>query len=255
MTTRSVASALGLSASTVNRTELGSRVPDRDEMSALCALYGVTGEAKRELIELVGEVGDASAWVGSGRVADITGSVMALEREAVSITQASVALIPGLTQTAEYTRAVLENSCSPDVVERIVTRRLGRQALLSRPNAPAVTMFIEEGALHRSFGKPGVLREQLEKLLAVQRREHVSVRVTPFDASGSPGIGGPFVIYEFADGSRQVFVESSRLCIFIGEPSEIAPLVKIAEMLDTCALDEQGSSALIRKIAEGLASD
>lgn len=61
MTTRSVARALGISSSSINRTELGQRIPDREEISALCALYGVTGKQKTSLIERVDEVADTAA--------------------------------------------------------------------------------------------------------------------------------------------------------------------------------------------------
>lgn len=253
MTTRSVASSLGLSASTVNRTELGSRVPDRDEMSALCALYGVTGEAKRELIERVGEVGEAAAWLESARVSDIVASLMVLERESVSMTYSAVALVPGLAQTADYARTVL--GTHRDETERKVATRLGRQAVLSRPNAPTMTMFIEEGALHRTLGNPRMLREQLEQLLVLQRRNNVSVRVIPFDAVQSPANGGPFVLYELADGSHYVFVEAFMLGVFVTDSSEVAPFVETSRLLEGSALDEAGSNALIRKIAEGLTDD
>jgi transcriptional regulator with XRE-family HTH domain len=54
LSTRSVAKSLGVSASSVNRNELGLRAPSKEEVCALCALYGVGGEDKQALLEKVG---------------------------------------------------------------------------------------------------------------------------------------------------------------------------------------------------------
>ncbi len=159
MTTRSVATHLGLSPSSVNRNELGSRVPNREEVSALCVLYGVTGADKQALVDRVGATSDANAWLSNA--SDQMASLMVLEREARAIANVEVTLVPGLVQTFEYARLVLAASCrSGTDLERQVANRLGRQAVLSKPNAPQVSLVIDEGALHRTLGNPRVLREQ-----------------------------------------------------------------------------------------------
>ncbi len=256
MTTRSVASALGLSSSSVNRNEKGQRIPDREEASALCALFGVTGEEKRELIERIGETSETASWLATGHLPDQLASLMVLEREAVAITDVQVALIPGLVQTADYARLLLGSPAVIDEdVERRVSTRLGRQAILSRPSAPEVSLFIDEGALHRTLGNSQVMREQLEHLLVVQRRDNVSVRVIPARARESPAHGGPFSLYELADGSPYVFVEARSLGVFITEATDVEPFVKVCRALEGCALDEEGSSELIKSIAEGLVDE
>ncbi|MBA8822820.1 transcriptional regulator with XRE-family HTH domain [Saccharopolyspora lacisalsi] len=251
MTTRSVASALGLSPASVNRNEQGQRVPDREEASALCALYGVTGDEKRELIERIGETSETASWLATGHLPDQLASLMVLEREAVAITDAQVALIPGLVQTADYARLVLGSPAVIDEdVERRVSTRLGRQAILSRPNAPEVSLFIDEGVLHRSLGDAWVMRRQLEHLLVVQQRDNVSVRVLPFDTAGHPAVDGSFSRYELVDGSPYIFVEGLSFGVFITEPTEVKPFVEVCRVLDDRALDEQGSNKMIKEIAE-----
>ncbi|WP_017976597.1 helix-turn-helix domain-containing protein [Actinopolyspora halophila] len=256
MTTRSVASSLGVSSATINRNEQGQRVPDREEASALCALYGVTGDEKRELIERIGETSETASWLATGHLPDQLASLMVLEREAVAITDVQVALIPGLVQTADYARLVLGSPAAGDEdLERRISTRLGRQAVLSRPSGPEVSFFIEEGALHRSLGNSRIMREQLDYLLTVQRRDNVSVRVVPARARESPAQGGPFSMYELADGNPYVFVEARSLGVFITEATDVEPFVKVCRTLESCALDEAASNELIAGIAEGLTDE
>ena len=255
LTTRSVAMHLGMSPSSVNRNELGSRIPKRDEVGALCALYGVTGDDKEALLERVSQPADPAAWLATGYVPDQLASLMVLEQEATTITYVEVALMPGLVQTADYARLVFGGSVVEEDLEKRVTTRLGRQSLLSRPRAPEVLMFIEEGALHRTFGSPRVLRDQLEQLLLLQRRENLSIRVIPPDAAEYPVNGTAFSRYRLADGSYYVFLEARMLGVFVTDATETQPFVDVCDSLDNCALDEESSSALIRKTAEGLTDE
>ncbi|MEV0054096.1 helix-turn-helix transcriptional regulator [Saccharopolyspora shandongensis] len=252
MSTRSVAKALGLSPSSINRNELGLRAPSKEEVSALCALYGVIGDDKAALLEKVGDSAETTTWLANG-VPDQLASLMVLEREAVTITDVQVSLIPGLAHTADYARLILGSGAAAGVeVENKVATRLGRQAMLSKPRAPKVSFFIDEGALHRTLGNPRILRDQLEKLLIEQRRDNVSIRVIPFDRGASSSIRASFSVYELASGSPYVFVEVYSLGLFVTDPSEVTPFVKVCRSLDESALDEDASSALIRKIAENL---
>lgn len=253
MTTRVVAANLGLSPSSVNRNELGSRIPKRDEVSALCGLYGVTGEDKEALLERVSQPAQSAAWLATGYVPDQLASLMVLEQEATIITYVEVALMPGLVQTADYARLVFDGLVGEDTdLEKQVTTRLGRQSLLSRPRGPKVVMFIEEGALNRTLGSSRVLRDQLEQLLLLQRRDNISIRVVPFNAPAYPANGGPFSLYELPDRTTYAFLESQLLGVFVTEPTEAKPFVEVCQSLDTRALDEESSSALIKKTAEGL---
>ena len=96
LSTRSVARSLGVSPASVNRTEMGSRCPGREEVSALCALFGVVGDDKQALLERVGESRNEAAWLATEKVPDQVANLTVLEREAVSITALELGLVPGL---------------------------------------------------------------------------------------------------------------------------------------------------------------
>ncbi|NYH80276.1 transcriptional regulator with XRE-family HTH domain [Actinopolyspora biskrensis] len=248
MTTRSVASSLGLSPASVNRTELGQRLPGRDEMNALCALYGVTGEQKLLLVQRATE--DSTAWLemASGEP-DQLASLMTLEREASAITSVEIALIPGLAQTSDYSRRLIATSdvTGQDPEHRVATR-LSRQAVLSRPDPPRVTFLIDESALHRTLGNVGVVKEQLEHLLVIQRRENVVVRVVPLSSAAHPALDGAFSLYELPDGSAHVYVEARYFGVFLTEPADVGPYIQSRWDLEEHALDEQSSRELIAEV-------
>lgn len=257
MTTRSVASSLGVSPSSVSRTEMGQRIPNRDEMNALCALYGVTGDEKVLLVEKAATPLENTAWLelASREPGEMT-SLTVLEREARSIKNVEVALIPGLAQTPDYSRLMMSTVDVPDQdLDQRVATRLGRQALLSRRCPPEVSFFVDEGALRRTLGDTRLMREQLEHLLVVQRRDRVTLRVIPLDARAHPAMDGSFTLYELSDGELYVFVESRVFGVFLTEPADVDPFVEACRTLEDHALDESGSNALIEKIMRGLADE
>lgn len=257
MTTRSVAHALDISPSSVNRTEMGNRVPDREEIGALCALYGVTGEHKLLLIDHADKGSRNAAWLEmSSKVSEQAAAMMVLEREATAITNLEVAFIPGLAQTPDYARLLMDGSLldGQDLEDQVVSR-VGRQVILSRPNPPEVNLVIDEGALHRTLGNARVVREQLEHLLAVQRRPNVTLRVIPFSAAKHPGLEGPFMAYEIPGGGTQVFVESRNFGVFLTEPVDVEPFLQAWQQLESHVLNEQRSAELIRSIIGRLSDE
>lgn len=254
LTTRSVAQALDISASSVNRTELGTRVPDRQEVGALCALYGVTGEDKVRLFDRAEKGSHTTAWLEMpSKAPEQAAALVVLEQEADVVSNVELALIPGLVQTSDYFRLLLRTSHIPDdeIEQRVVTR-LGRQAILSRPNAPGLRLVIDEGILYRTLGNRQVMREQLEYLLLAQLRTNVSLRVIPFDATTHGAIEGGFSMYEVPAGRPYILVESRNVGVFLTESVDVAPFLEAWRKLQDHALDEDESTKLIKAAARRL---
>lgn len=256
LSTRSVARSLGVSPASINRTELGTRCPGREEVSALCALFGVIGEEKKELLERVSETKDNAAWLATDHIPDQVASLMVLEREAVTINGLELALLPGLVQTGAYARLILGASLRNELdLERQVATRLGRQAVLSKPFAPRINFFLDEAVLLHALGNPKIVGEQLRQLVAVQRGENVSIRVLPRESGPHDGHRGAFTLYGLGDGTRYVFVEAQGFGVFVTEPSAVQPFVEACEGLDKHALSAQDSDEMILAAAERLEDD
>jgi hypothetical protein len=76
--------------------------------------------------------------------------------------------------------------------------RTRRQELLSRSNPPKLWAVIDESVLHRPIGGRRVLLAQIEHLLDITKRPHVTVQVLPYQFSGYAAEGS-FTTLRFAE--------------------------------------------------------
>lgn len=253
MSTRLVADKLGISRMSVNRTEVGTRSVEPDEVIALCALYGVTGKQKTRLIERARGGDGSTAWLATGpATSDQITSFVALETEASAITDVSLALVPGIVQTPEYARAVVGSD--PDA-DWMVATRLARQALLSSTEAPTLRLLMDELVLHRLIGGPVVMREQFEHLMRMADRPKISIQIIPLTVGAHPGLDGSFILLTFPEREPHVYVEARRSGLFLTKPEHVEPYEEGVRVLDDLVMDEVASVDLIKEIAEGLSDE
>jgi hypothetical protein len=135
-------------------------------------------------------------------------SYLEIERTATVLRTWQPVAVPGLLQTEAYARQVIRGANPRQraaEVERLVAGRMARQQIWDRadPTPPILSAVIGEAVLRRQLGGAEVMREQLQRLLAIAESEPgVTVQVLPF---GSPGCGGmlaPFVVASFAPDPR-----------------------------------------------------
>ena len=250
MSTRSVAEKLGVSRMAVNRSEVGKRTTPPEEVIALCALYGIIGRQRERLVERASGGDGSTSWLATGpAMADQVMSLVALENEASWISSVAIGLIPGLLQTQEYMRAVLEGSPAP---EWMVRTRLGRQGLLTQTHAPEVRFLLEESVLHRPVGGEVVLHEQLEHLLRMGAKPNVSIQVAPLKGGRNAALDGSFMIMGFPQRNSHAYVEARGSGLILTRSEDVKPFEEALDELDQQVLDEQSSTTLIEKIREEL---
>lgn len=134
----------------------------------------------------------------------------ACEAEAVALRWFEHSLVPGLLQTEDYARAVLEkhpNSTREQIDER-VSARLARQAVLDREDPPIFWVLLDETVLHREIGGATVMHDQLLHLLNMAQRPNVTIQVIS-RIGAHPGLSGAFGIAEMADQHRVVYLETA----------------------------------------------
>jgi transcriptional regulator with XRE-family HTH domain len=105
----------------------------------------------------------------------------AYEGEALTIWTFQHSLVPGLLQTEEYARAVLERhpNVTNDLVAERVAARLARQAILDHADPPLLWVLLDENVLHREVGSATIMQDQMVSLAAVARRPNVTVQMIP----------------------------------------------------------------------------
>jgi hypothetical protein len=104
-------------------------------------------------------------------------------------------LIPGMLQFPEYTREVMVGTGVPAKdAEARVSARLGRQALLTRPDPSKFTAIIDQATLHRELGGSTVMAAQLRHLVKQAERPGISIQVIPFKLGAHPAVNGSYKV-------------------------------------------------------------
>jgi transcriptional regulator with XRE-family HTH domain len=234
--------AIGYTGSTIANIETMYRAPTPDQAARLDDALGLPGIFTRIEERLHGVPFSAGFR-----------PFQPYEAEAVALRLFEHSLIPGLLQTEEYARAVLEthpNTTEDEVNER-VTARLARQAILSRddPPAPVVWALLDEHVLRRTVGDPKVMHNALSHLADVGRRPNVTVQVMS-DVGGHAGLLGAFAIAELSTGNSIVYLETAADGQTVEVPETVRQIELRFDALRTEALTGRASLSLIERLAE-----
>jgi hypothetical protein len=191
----------------------------------------------------------------SGQADGHVTSLIDFEAKATRIQNYEALVVPGLLQTAEYARAIIQG-VAPTVSEielnNLVAARMARQTVLTRANAPQFFAVVDEGALRRPVGEPGVMHRQLHHLLGVAEQPHVTLRVVPLVAGAYAGLQGPFVVLEFAEEPALVFMENHGTGLFLEEEVDLAAYRLALGTVRHVALAPAATTELIAQIAAEL---
>ncbi|GAA0905476.1 helix-turn-helix transcriptional regulator [Pseudonocardia zijingensis] len=223
LTQRQVADALEWSPSKVIRIESGQVGISVTDLRALAGLYGVHDPA------VLGELETLARGSRRQPFADYRDMIPAdtikyfgYEASASLIRQVQPLVLPGLLQTEDYTRALLRAyGTEAAAIDRVVDSRRERQALFDRAEPPQIFTVLDEAVLRRRVGGTAVMTRQLERLVALAERPHVTIQVVPFDVGAYEAIQGPFIHLEFPDVSDPdvVFLDGQQgSATFIDDP-------------------------------------
>jgi transcriptional regulator with XRE-family HTH domain len=251
MSTRAVAGRLGVSRMAVHRTESGKRTVPAEEVIALCALYGVTGRDRERLVERATRGDNDASWLATGAAfSDQFRSFVALEKQACRFTHVSMLIVPGLLQTPDYVRALVESTHRD--TGQVLETRLARQQQLTEPDAPNFRFLIDESALRRRMGGREVMKAQLAHLIQLSAYPNISVRIIPAAVGPHAGIGGSFIMLDLPQGPAHVYVESVEMGVILSQHGEIEPFIDAVNELGESVLSEGRSVALIEEIRKEL---
>jgi hypothetical protein len=228
--------------------QVGTRIQDvRD----LLDCYGVTGPERETLLEWSRQARGRGWWhVYSDLLSDEFLTYIGLEDEASEISTYEVYFVPALVQTEQYARAVM--TARPDIslstVERGLAVRRMRWQLLEHDEPPALTVLLDEGALHRLTGGPEVMAEQYDHLIAVSELPAVTLHVLPLSNGACPDGGFSFTLLGFADPADPRFAYGELLADehFTSESEDIGRYQAAFDRLRARALDPEDSVAVIK---------
>lgn len=199
ITRSEAAEAIRVSGCQLGRMERGRTSLSRRDVTDLLTIYGVADEAERAtLLELAEHTQTTGWWHDYGDVLPHwLHTFLGVEQAADVIRAYEPQFVPGLLQTRDYARSVIDldpGDSSERQLRRRVELRLRRQRILHRPQPPHFWVVIDEAALRRPVGDASIMRAQLRHLLTVSELPHVTLQVMPFHFGGHAAAGCPITL-------------------------------------------------------------
>jgi len=181
-----LAKVLQAERSTVTKIETGARPPNDKLLTLWLDTCGATGQL-RHVLEGLAVIARTREDSAQAKVAPW----FETEAEAHTLRYWAPVIVPGLVQTEAYARELFTAMSLDDAkVTEFLDVRLGRQAIIDRPDPPDITIVLWEPVLHHQIGSPAVMREQLARLLDMSRRPAVTIHILPSTLGANPGLGG-----------------------------------------------------------------
>jgi transcriptional regulator with XRE-family HTH domain len=255
-----VAEELSLAPSTLSRIETGKAPTKSAYLMAMLDMYKVDDLAARKVLIDMAREGHRKGWWSI--YDDVLPSgfdiYVGLEAEAQGLRSYETDLVHGLLQTMDYALAVLRELRTKDSQEqiaRVVDLRMQRQRRLEQDPALDFWLILDEGAVRRNIGGPGVMRPQLEHLIQASRWSNVTLQILAFEAGAHAGLVGPFSILEFPErtDSDVAYTESVGGMIYLEKDREIRACAEAFDRMRAAALSPSASLELIHQVSQELA--
>lgn len=248
LSVRDVAERTGWSIAKISRGENGVSKINPLDVRKFAVLYGLAEPDVSRLCEMARDSIADAWWKRYERWLTPTFTeFLAYEADAACAWSVQTVFVPGLLQTGDYIKALLEIGPvrDPDRSDADYEVRIRRQRRLEEPDPIRLNALIAESVLHWRFGGTEVMRAQLAHLCTAAERENVSVRVIPF---ARPIPMYPVDLFESGgDGPAVVFSETQWGTPFTEDPIEIRQSRREIKRLEEVALSEAESIQMIRQ--------
>jgi transcriptional regulator with XRE-family HTH domain len=200
-----LAKRVGVTRQALSRLENG-HVVDQDDIIKILEALEIEGDEWIQLVTIAREAGERGWWESNRDMGSREALYADFEAGAATIREFQMSFLPGLLQTAEFTRARVEADGLGDrasrMADKAVQARNGRQRMLRRPGGPTYDVIIDELAIRRRAAPTDIVKAQLYHISArVNADPNTTVRVLPVGAKidhyGVPR--SAFSIYTFPD--------------------------------------------------------
>lgn len=269
LTLDEVAERMTCSTSKISRLETGKGIPKVPDVRELMRIYGVASDTERDMLLRLVRDGREHGWWESYTdgvqperfVMDAPARYAALETEAVAVRSFDVALLHGLLQTPDYTRAVMDallltDRDQPEIDRLVDLRRRRQQALVDREPPLELAVVLDEAILQRVVGNRAVMAAQLDAVLALTALPNVTVQVLPLDTGLHRAHMGSFVVLEFEEqtGADVVYIEGHAGDTYLENQSDVDLYKDVLSDVAQRALPAAASRRLVRRYQQEHAS-
>jgi transcriptional regulator with XRE-family HTH domain len=252
------AKVLRVAPATVRRMEMAEVSLKIPYVQVLLETYGVPDEEATAFVDLAEEANRPGWWQRFHDVLpDWFSMYVSLEGAARIIRSYEPHFVPGLLQTEDYARAVMEagtiGQSGAENIERHVSLRMTRQKLLERPDPPHLWVIMDETVLKRPVSIRGqVMREQLDRLLEFAERDRVTLQVAEFSDGPHPGTYAPFTLFRFGEPELpdMVFTEYLTGALYLDSRAEVSAHLEVLDHMTARAASAQRTKKLLREYRE-----
>jgi transcriptional regulator with XRE-family HTH domain len=252
------ARVLRVAPATVRRMEMAEVALKIPYVQVLLETYGVPDDEAAAFVALAEEANQPGWWQRFHDVLpDWFSLYVSLEGAATLIRSYEPHFVPGLLQTEEYARAVMEagtiGQTGPETIDRHVSLRMTRQQLIERPDPPHLWVIMDETVLRRPVSIRGeVMRDQLDKLLDVSERDGVTLQIAEFADGPHPGTYAPFTLFRFGEPELpdMVFTEYLTGALYLDSRAEVSAHLEVLDHMTARAASARRTKKILLEYRE-----
>lgn len=240
----------------ISRLELGRVGFRARDVADLLTLYGVTDEQEREaFLALARQANEPGWWHQYSDLLPGWFEVgLGLEQASSTIRAYEPQFVPGLLQTEECARAVLEldhPNTSSEETERRVALRMKRQDVLTQSGAPHLWAVVDEATLWR-LDERAARRAQVRHLLEMTTLPNITIQAVAFRSGGHAAANGPFTILRFSqfDLPDIVYLEQLTSAIYLDKPQDVRRYLMVMDRLCVEAESPAQTLRFLHRIAK-----
>src|SRR3569833_2091918 len=182
----------------ISRWETNERTPKPDDVATIIEVLEIGDDEATELMALATNAGLSGRWhaVTVAERRQQLNALLAAEHTATTVTHLAPLLIPGVLQSSGVLRAMMVEGGVPagEIEERVAIRIGGRTIWL----------------------------EQLYYLAEMTDLPNVEVRIIPFEAGWTPGLAGPFILFDSDLAPSIISIELHRGGLMLYSDEDVA---------------------------------
>lgn len=252
-TSADVQAGTGITPSKLSRIENCQVRANPHDVQTLCEFYDLAAAETAGMVKAAEQAFSATVlrdYIGKGWSQSLVEHLQ-LEQEAWRIESWTIDLVPGLLQTRETSRALINSrpDVDPDTCEERLNLRRRRQERV-RHGELTLWAVIGETVLHQRIGGPLVLAEQLEYL--ADPPANVTVQILPFSTGVHAGLGSSFHIFSFESSSKVVYQDTIQSGLYQDDEETVINHQSILDSVKASAYNVEESAHTLRARAAEL---
>lgn len=222
----------------LSRVERGEQLPSEALAGALDAHFRTQGL----FAELLSLAQDSS-------IPDYGRKILESEGKAARIQVFSSSLVPGLLQTEDYARALIEVTLpgvSVEGIEERVVARMRRKGIFGKLDRPLYWAIMDESALKRPVGGASCMFGQISHILTAAADLGVCIQTLPFAQGEHSLMGGSLSLLTLGNGTTIAYAESFASGVLVEAPKEVLNLTQRFDLARSQALPVPESLDMLR---------